>query len=288
MMVDRCVVSLWDSRSGVRAGNRADPKEVPARQRTLSHVNAYSPAVWRSPRPNEFGMWPFGRGAGSPGAHAAQLRPLLLPEMRWGASGREGRKKCICRCHVGNGSSNPANQPDGEDNLKRQKCSQLLALDAGRAVPQARYHLEMMHPLPATRSAVSLCQINSMASQLGNPKLEEEKHTGYMHDAVLGGRGLREPSPIAFPAPRSLAALPAPRTPAVPGGAAFSSPRASCGFLPLAAFPAVLAVTCGNQKAPVCAGGCLHSPCVDKRSQRADPRAPAHSLPFSTFPLHKD
>lgn len=195
MLVDGCAVSPRGSRSRVRWEQSQSTIFFPKKfQHTFSHMNASSPGVWRSPRLDRFGMWPFGWGAGSPGVHTAQLRPLLLPEMRWGASSREGRKKCICHCHVDNISSNPANQSDGEDNLRQQKHSQLLALGARRAVPQAWYHLEMMHPLPATWSAVNLCQINSVASQLENPKWEEEKHTGYVYDAAFGGRGLWEPS----------------------------------------------------------------------------------------------
>lgn len=147
----------------------------------------------------------------------------------------------------------------------------------------------MMHPLPATWPAVNLCRINSMASQLENPKLKEEKYTddiygSYVRWPMLAGA-------IPFPTRRtgSLAALPAPRTPVVPRRGWVFLPTCNLWFfLCLAVFPTALAVTCGNRKAPVYAGGCLHSPCVDKRSQRADPPAPAHSLPFSTFPLHKD
>lgn len=129
----------------------------------------------------------------------------------------------------------------------------------------------MMHPLPTKHSAVNFCWFNNVASQLENTaQRSSDTHWGCT-EALSPGQC---PPRRALPGPHS-------------GLGPSSSPRASCGLLSLAAFPAALTVTCGNPKAPLYASGCLHSPCVDKWSQRADPPAPAHSLPFSTFPLHK-
>lgn len=129
-----------------------------------------------------------------------------------------------------------------------------------------------------------------MASQLENPKLKEEKYT----DDIYGSY-VRWPMAVrSHPFPHSedgvvgSAASPEDPSSAREGLSFPPHVQSVVFFLSLAVFPTALAVTCGNRKAPVYAGGCLHSPCVDKRSQRADPPAPAHSLPFSTFPLHKD
>lgn len=85
---------------------------------------------------DRFRIWPFGWGTGSMGAHAVQLHSSV------GWSGeqdrREGRKKQICHQLFDNVYLNSANELDGEDNLKQQKYPKLLALDAGRVVPQAR------------------------------------------------------------------------------------------------------------------------------------------------------
>lgn len=80
-----------------------------------------------------------------------------------------------------------------------------------------------MHPLPATWSAVNLCQINGVASQLENPALKRKRNAQMRYkEAAFGGRWLA--GAIPFPAPRT-GSLAVPRTPAVP--------RRGWAFLPM-------------------------------------------------------
>lgn len=107
------------------------------------------------------------------GGNGAQELPqhgfTFLSFKGWGGgwARREGRKQSIFQQLFDNVYSNSANLSDGEGDLKQPDG--LL----GMVVPQAQQRLEVMRPLPAPRSAVICCQINSVASQLENPTSKE-------------------------------------------------------------------------------------------------------------------